>query len=102
MVHIPSNYGDPYPITKRLIEDGRTHLLLRKPLEFSFPIRLLQGDEDKDVSVELANKLFTHIKGPDVQLLLLKGADHRFSAANELALTEATILNVIDAIKRRT
>ncbi len=102
VVHIPSNYGDPYPITKRLIEDGRTHLLLRKPLEFSFPIRLLQGDEDKDVSVELANKLFTHIKGPDVQLLLLKGADHRFSAANELALTEATILNVIDAIKRRT
>ena len=102
VVHIPSNYGDPYPITKRLIEDGRTHLLLRKPLEFSFPIRLLQGDEDKDVSVELANKLFAHIKGPDVQLLLLKGADHRFSASNELALTEATILNVIDAIKRRT
>jgi len=102
VVYIPSNYGDPYPISKRLIDDGRAHLLLRKPLEFSFPIRLLQGDEDEDVSVELANKLFAHIKGPDVQLLLLKGADHRFSASNELALTEATILNVIDAIERRT
>ena len=64
VVNIPSDYGDPYPITKRLIEDGRTHLLLRTPLEFAFPIRLLQGDEDEDVSVQLANRLFAHIKGP--------------------------------------
>ena len=97
VVNIPSDYGDPYPITKRLIEDGRSHLVLRKPLSLPFPVRLLQGDEDVDVSVELANTLFSHIKGSDVQLRLLKGADHRFSTPKALALLEAAISDVIYA-----
>ena len=42
IVSVPSDYGSPYPITKRLIEDGRTHLVLRKPLRLPFPVRLLQ------------------------------------------------------------
>jgi len=28
----PSAYGDPYPITRALLEDGRDHLLLQAPL----------------------------------------------------------------------
>ena len=100
VVNIPSDYGEPYPITKRLIEDGRSHLVLRKPLSLHFPVRLLQGDEDMDVSVELANILFSHIEGPDVQLSLLKGADHRFSAPNALALMEAAISDVICVIEK--
>ena len=100
VVNIPSDYGDPYPITKRLIEDGRSHLVLRNPLSLQFPVRLLQGDEDMDVSVELANILFSHIEGPDVQLSLLKGADHRFSAPNALALMEAAISDVICVIEK--
>ena len=100
VVNIPSDYGDTYPITKRLIEDGRLHLVLRKPLLLSFPVRLLQGDEDVDVSVESANTLFLHIKGPDVQLRLLKGADHSFSAPKALALMEAAISDVICAIEQ--
>ena len=100
VVNISSDYGDPYPITKRLIEDGRSHLVLRNPLSLQFPVRLLQGDEDMDVSVELANILFSHIEGPDVQLSLLKGADHRFSAPNALALMEAAISDVICVIEK--
>ena len=100
VVNIPSDYGDPYPITKRLIEDGRSHLVLRNPLSLQFPVRLLQGDEDMDVSVELANILFSHIEGPDVQLRLLKGADHRFSAPNALALMKAAISDVICVIEK--
>ena len=53
-----------------------------------------------DVSVELANSFFSHIEGPDVQLSLLKGADHRFSAPNALALMKAAILDVICAIEK--
>ena len=100
VVNIPFDYGDTYPITKRLIEDGRSHLVLRNTLSLQFPVRLLQGDEDMDVSVELANILFSHIEGPDVQLKLLKGADHRFSAPNALALMEAAISDVICAIEK--
>ena len=32
-VDLPSDYGAPYPITRRLIEDGRDHLVLRTPLD---------------------------------------------------------------------
>lgn len=95
IVSVPSDYGSPYPITKRLIEDGRTHLVLRKPLRLPFPVRLLQGDQDKDVSVELANQLFQHIEGSDVYLTLLKGADHSFSRPNAIALLKTSILDII-------
>ena len=99
VVKIPSEYGEPYPITKRLIEDGRLHLVLRKPLKLSTPARLLQGDQDDDVSVETANQLFQHLEGPDVQLTLLKGADHRFSTPAALSLVKASILDLIEIIE---
>ena len=95
IVSVPSDYGSPYPITKRLIEDGRTHLVLRTPLRLPFPVRLLQGDQDKDVSVELANQLFQHIEGSDVCLTLLKGADHSFSRPNAIALLKTSILDIM-------
>ena len=95
IVSVPSDYGSPYPITKRLIEDGRTHLVLRTPLRLPFPVRLLQGDQDKDVSVELANQLFQHIEGSDVYLTLLKGADHSFSRPNAIALLKTSILDIM-------
>ena len=99
VVKIPSEYGEPYPITKRLIEDGRLHLVLRKPLKLSTPARLLQGDQDDDVSVETANQLFQHLEGPDVQLTLLKGADHRFSTPAALSLVKTSILDLIEIIE---
>jgi|TARA_B100000902_G_scaffold399146_2_gene468638 pimeloyl-ACP methyl ester carboxylesterase len=95
IVSVPSDYGSPYPITKRLIEDGRTHLVLRTPLRLPFPVRLLQGDQDKDVSVELANQLFQHIEGSDVCLTLLKGADHSFSRPDAIALLKTSILDIM-------
>ena len=78
VVYVPSDYGDPYPITQRLIEDGRAHLILRRPLPLPFPVRFLQGDKDTSVPVATANALFAHATGDDIRLTLLKGADHRF------------------------
>ena len=79
-VAVPSDYSDePYIITKRLIEDGREHLVLRTPLTLPFPVRFLQGTEDDAVSTETATRLLQHAKGIDMQLTLVKGADHRFS-----------------------
>jgi len=37
LVHLPSDYGDPYPISRRLIEDGRDNLVLRSPLALPVP-----------------------------------------------------------------
>ncbi len=44
-----SAYGEAYPITKKLIEDGRNHLLLGSAIEIGCPVRILQGAKDEDV-----------------------------------------------------
>ena len=93
-VSLPSDYGDPYVITKRLIEDGRKNLVLRKPLPAPFPVRLLQGTADEDVETAVALRLLDHLDGPDVRLTLVRGADHRFSTPECLDLITSAIEEV--------
>ena len=89
---LPSDYDDdPYPITRRLIEDGRQNLVLRAPLELPFPVRLLHGTADRDVDLSVALRLLAHATGPDIRLTLVKDADHRFSAPENLELLARTI-----------
>lgn len=91
-VALPSDYSDePYVITRRLIEEGRENLLLRTPLPLPMPVRLLQGTADTDVPPSVALRLLDHIDCPDARLTLVKGADHRFSDARELALIGKTL-----------
>jgi pimeloyl-ACP methyl ester carboxylesterase len=94
-VALPSEYGEPYVITRRLIEDGRDHLVLRTPLDLPFPARFLQGTADADVERSVALALLDHATGPDMRLVLVKGADHRFSDPDCLALIGTAITDVI-------
>lgn len=95
-VELPSDYMEPYVITKRMIEDGRDQLVLRSPLELPFPVRFLQGTADTAVSVETAVRLLEHATGPDMQLRLVKDADHRFSDGPCLGL----IAKAIDEVEQ--
>lgn len=87
--------AEPYVITRRLIEDGRTRLVLRSPLVLPFPVRLLQGTDDADVPVAVALRLLGHAEGPDIRLTVVKGADHRFSEPDNLAGIEAAVAEVM-------
>ena len=91
---LPSEYGDPLVITRRLIEDGRNNLVLRKPLLLPFPVRMLQGTADADVDQSVALRLLEHVSGDNIRLTLVKGADHRFSDPACLALIAAAIAEV--------
>ncbi|OJI93498.1 pimeloyl-ACP methyl ester carboxylesterase [Planktotalea frisia] len=96
-VALPSDYGEPYIITKRMIEDGRNQLVLRDPLELPFPTRFLQGSADEDVDMSVALRLLSHASGSDMRLTLVDGADHRFSDNACLALIEQAVEEVIKA-----
>jgi len=97
-VVLPSAYSDaPYVITRRLVEDGRQHLVLHTSLALPFPVRLLQGTADVDVLPSVALRLLEHATGPDIRLTLVKGADHRFSTPQCLALIVAALGEVSDA-----
>ena len=90
-VELASDYMDPYIVTKRMVEDGRNHLVLRDPLELPFRVRMLQGTADTAVSVATATRLLDHIASTDCQLLLVKDADHRFSTRDCLELIEKAV-----------
>lgn len=97
-VALPSDYGEPYIITRRLIEEGRERLVLRDPLPLDFPVRFLQGTADADVELSVALRLLEHAKGPDMRLTLVDGADHRFSDQSCLELIVHSVENVLSAV----
>ncbi|MFD2739003.1 alpha/beta fold hydrolase [Sulfitobacter aestuarii] len=96
-VELPSDYMEPYVISKRMIEDGRRQLVLRGPLELPFPVRFLQGTADTAVSTATALRLLDHAEGPDLHLRLVKDADHRFSDERCLSLITGAIEEVLAA-----
>ncbi|MFQ1702067.1 alpha/beta fold hydrolase [Loktanella agnita] len=97
-VALPSEYGEPYIITKKLIEEGRDRLVLRDPLPLPFPVRFLQGTADADVDMSVALRLLEHAEGPDMRLTLVDGADHRFSDETCLSLITNSVEEVLGRV----
>ena len=94
-VEQPSDYDGPYRISRRFIEDGRDHLVLRSPLPLPFPVRLLHGTGDETVPWERGMRVLEHASGEDIRLTLVKDADHRFSTPACLDLIAATLGEVL-------
>lgn len=94
-ISLPSDHEEPLIVTRRLIEDGRERLVLRRPLDLPFPTRFLQGTADEAVDMSLALRLLEHASGEDIRLTLAKGADHRFSGPRELDLIIAAVAEVL-------
>ncbi len=81
----PSEYSpEPYRITRRLIEEGRNHLLLGGMIETGCPVRILQGVEDPDVPWRHAVELVSRLASDDVVLTLVKDGDHRLSRPEDI------------------
>ena len=80
----PSAYGEPLPITARLLEEGRNHLILGGPLAYDGPVRLLQGMRDAEVPWRHALRIAEALSGDDVAVTLVKDGDHRLSRDSDL------------------
>ncbi|MEL7033281.1 MAG: alpha/beta hydrolase [Pseudomonadota bacterium] len=86
----PSDYGDPYPITRALIEDGKQWALLDGTIDLTCPIRILQGQQDPDVPWTHAFLLVDALASEDVVFSLIKDGDHRLSRDQDIARLLAT------------
>ena len=64
---LPSDYGEPYIYTQRLIEDGRDQQVLTAPLRLDVPVRILHGAADEVVDTSVALGLFDHLEGDDIR-----------------------------------
>jgi pimeloyl-ACP methyl ester carboxylesterase len=91
----PSLYGDPYPITKHLIEEGRQHLIGVDTLNLDLPVRILQGMCDPDVPWGHALDLVDLLCCDDVELTLVKDGDHRQSRPEDLRRLEAIVAALV-------
>ena len=87
----PSQYGEPYPITRALIEEGRNHLLLRGAIDVGCPVRILQGAKDPDVPWQHAFALAHRLPAEDVVLTMIQDGDHRLSRPQDIARLIAAV-----------
>lgn len=81
----PSDYGEPYSITRALIEDGKTWSIMDGDIAFDGPVRILQGMQDPDVPWGHALALASALTGEDLVLTLIKDGDHRLSRDDDIA-----------------
>jgi pimeloyl-ACP methyl ester carboxylesterase len=90
----PSEYGEPYPITRALIEEGRNHLLLGSAITTGCPVRILQGAQDPDVPWQHAFALAHRLPADDVVLTMIQDGDHRLSRPQDIARILAAVAEV--------
>jgi pimeloyl-ACP methyl ester carboxylesterase len=90
----PSQYGEPYPITRALIEEGRHHLLLGSAIEVGCPVRILQGAQDPDVPWQHAFALTHRLPSDDVVLTMVQDGDHRLSRPQDIARMLAAVAEI--------
>jgi pimeloyl-ACP methyl ester carboxylesterase len=93
----PSEYGEPYPITRQLIEEGCNHLLLHQRLDLGCPVRILQGAQDEDVPWQHAFKLTHCLPSDDVVLTLIQDGDHRLSRPQDISRIFAAVKELSEA-----
>ena len=92
----PSEYGEPYPITRGLLEDGaRWSILGGEPIPIEVPVRILQGGRDPDVPWRHALELAHALKSPDVVFGLIKDGYHRLSRPQDLDRLMAAVEEVV-------
>ena len=92
-----SRYSDrPDVLTMKLIEEGRDHLVLRRPLEVDCPVHLIHGMADAEVPWQLSVRALEHMRTPQGQLTLVKDADHRLSTPTDIERLLRTVAALCD------
>lgn len=80
----PSEYGEPYTITKQLIEEGRSHLMAGKPFDPGRPVHIFQGLRDDAVPPAHTRRLVEMMPGGRVTLVEVADGDHRLSRDEDI------------------
>jgi pimeloyl-ACP methyl ester carboxylesterase len=91
----PSQYGDPYPITRSLIEDGRRHLLGRTGWDPGRPVQIIHGLLDPDVPWEHTLELESILTGDHVRVTAVPDGEHRLSRPEDIELMLRMVASLI-------
>lgn len=94
---LPNDYddGEPYRISRQLLDEGRNHLLLEAEIPIDAPVRLIHGQCDEDVPWEHSLLLVEKLRSEDVEVQLVKSGDHRLSEPADLRRLMQTIESLL-------
>ncbi len=91
-VELPSDYSDePEIITRKLVEDGRKHLVMSGNIAIRAPVRILQGMKDDAVPYAHALAFAAQLESDDVEITLTPNGDHRLSTMADLQRLAAVL-----------
>ena len=92
IVHIPTDYGDPYPYSWALIEDGRANLLLQGDLGLDIPVHIFSGDLDTVVPTAHCQRLANALA--NATLTVVEGGDHSLSRPEDIKALEDALASL--------
>ena len=88
--------GDHGEMTRPFWESGQRLLLLGGEIGIDCPVRLLHGECDTDVPLDVAFRLMRALRSSDVQLNVLKGGGHRLSEPREIRAILDTVHGLLE------
>lgn len=77
-------------------KSGQALRLLDSEIAVDCPVRLVHGDADPDVPLDVAFRTMRALRSADVQLLILKGGGHRLSEPHEIAAILGTVARLLE------
>jgi len=99
VVYVHSLYGpEPTPFTRALIVDGKRHLVLRRKMPLTCPVRILHGMDDPDVPWPTSLQLVQMLQSADVEVQFVKAGDHRLSQPHDLDRLGRTLDALLDSL----
>lgn len=91
-------YGpEPSRVHRVFWESGQELRLLEHPIAIDCPVRLVHGEDDPEVPLDIANRLMRQLRSADVQLTIIKGGGHRLSEPNEIHAILTVLAGLLEA-----
>jgi pimeloyl-ACP methyl ester carboxylesterase len=87
---------EPSIFTRAFWESGQSLLLLGGEIAIDCPVRLLHGERDEEVPLDVAFRTMRALRSGDVQLNLIKGGDHRLSEPHEIDAILRTVAALVE------
>lgn len=89
---------EPLTVTYALITEGRHHLVLRKAIPLTCPVRLLHGMRDTDVPWQTSIRLLDALDSTDCSVTLIKDGTHRLSREQDIQCLTQTVADLVGQI----
>ena len=93
----PNPYGpEPRLFTYEFWRSGQKLRLLNEEIGIERPVRLVHGEDDEDVPLDIAFRTMRRLRSSDVQLLVIKGGGHRLSDPHEIDAILRTVSGLLE------